>query len=88
MEFLFREFCNHVYLGQWELARACALALIKTVPHENNKQCLLSTLQNIAKNPHLVRSAWTTVSSPSSFSFYHANYFMTLDARSVNLDLK
>ncbi|CAL1270215.1 unnamed protein product [Larinioides sclopetarius] len=69
-EFLSREFCNHAYLGQWELARACALALIKAeTPDENNKQLLLSTFRKIAKNPHLVRSAWTTVSCPSYFSF-------------------
>ncbi|GFS43562.1 zinc finger FYVE domain-containing protein 26 [Trichonephila inaurata madagascariensis] len=67
-EFLYREFCNHVYLGQWELARACALALINNETSKDSKQ-LLFTLQNIAKNPHLVRSAWTTVSNPSYFSF-------------------
>lgn len=55
-EFLLREFSNHSYLGQWELARACALALIKDeTPDENNKQRLLSTLRKISKNPHLVR---------------------------------
>ncbi|GBM82852.1 Zinc finger FYVE domain-containing protein 26 [Araneus ventricosus] len=79
-EFLFREFCNHAYLGQWELARACALALIKAeAPDENNKQLLLLTLRKIAKNPHLVRSAWTTVSCPSYFSFLSCQ--LLLDAR-------
>ncbi|KAF8796021.1 Zinc finger FYVE domain-containing protein 26 [Argiope bruennichi] len=69
-EFLLREFSNHAYLGQWELARACALALIKAeVPDESSKQRLLSTLRKIAKNPHFVRSAWTTLSCPSYFSF-------------------
>ncbi|GFU59897.1 zinc finger FYVE domain-containing protein 26 [Nephila pilipes] len=67
-EFLYREFCNHVYIGQWELARACALALINNEDSSDSKQ-LLVTLQNIAKNPYLVRSAWTTVSCPSYFSF-------------------
>ncbi|KFM76263.1 hypothetical protein X975_06430, partial [Stegodyphus mimosarum] len=58
-EFLYREFCNHVYLGQWELARACAIALIKNDTHGNNeKQLLLSTLKNLAKDPFLARSAW------------------------------
>ncbi|XP_015911906.2 zinc finger FYVE domain-containing protein 26 isoform X1 [Parasteatoda tepidariorum] len=72
-EFLYREFCNHVYLGQWELARAFAVSLIKSENYNtksNAKLKLLTTLQTIAKNPYLVRECWTTTPCPSYVSFW------------------
>ncbi|XP_054713463.1 zinc finger FYVE domain-containing protein 26-like [Uloborus diversus] len=67
-EFLYREFCNHVYLGQWELARACAFTIFSS-NDENAEKQLLSTLKNLAKNPYLARPAWSSLPCPSYANF-------------------
>lgn len=54
--YLYREFCNHIYLGQWEFARACAFNLMKTNEYsEEVKLTVSSTIQSLAKNPYLAK---------------------------------
>ncbi|KAG8181285.1 hypothetical protein JTE90_022223 [Oedothorax gibbosus] len=79
-DFIYREFSNHLYLGQWELARACAF--IKSNDEDHRKR-LFSTLKMIAKNPYVVRSAWPTVSCPSYISLLACQLLTDLGCENV-----
>lgn len=55
-EVLMREFCNHVYLGQWELSRAYAYDIINNDCFSSEcKSKLISIIKSLTKDPYIAR---------------------------------
>ena len=51
---LFKSFCNHLYLGQWHLAKSCVGEL-----YARKEECgfnVRDALLSVARNPYNVRS--------------------------------
>lgn len=68
---LLTEFRCHVYLGQWELARACALAVLRaSFTTEDDKNFVKGYLKELAVCPE----ALSTCVSPSVLSPHHLSW--------------
>ncbi len=52
-EQLFKSFCNNLYLGQWELARACGLRLSEIEDFERRRpQDITEVLKAVVRHPY------------------------------------
>lgn len=79
-EILYREFCNHIYLGQWELARAYAIYLFNSKFYPPDlKEKLISTIQWVTKDPYLARYLFQiynlSIKKKINFDFVRVKFF-------------
>eukprot|EP00058_Branchiostoma_floridae_P025167 XP_002610657.1 hypothetical protein BRAFLDRAFT_65848 [Branchiostoma floridae] len=78
---LFVCFCNNVYLGQWELARACVEQLHRC--REKTPCDIQDILKAIAQHPYELRSGGVSVPTPHHLSWMCLTEFQGLQTQEV-----